>query len=721
MKLKKSNIIITNAILASLAIGTTFSAIAEEQKDEVKEGRIEKIVVTAQKRVENVQEVPISMSAFSEDELIKMSASGDDIRVLAARVPNLNIESTFGRVYPRFYIRGLGNADFTMTATQPVALYYDEVALENPILKGMPAFDLQQIEVLRGPQGTLWGKNTPAGALHLISKKPTDDFDAYGRVTLGSYNTFNVEGAVGGSLIDGELSGRISLMSQSRDGWITNTENNEKIEAYDDQAWRGQLLWTPNNDLEVLANVHGRDLDGSATSFNAGDKKDEISLVDDHNNPQLVKQFGGSLKATYDINDLTITSITALETGEMDSQGNLAGSSEKLQHARSRINELDQFSQELRLASNNAEGFNWQTGLYYFNEEVAYDETSSDTQFFGFFLDAVQKSTSWGIFGQGTFDIAEDLKLTTGIRYTEEEKELSQSSFFFGPDPDDYLNPFADNLAWGGAGDAVQDSIKDSWDEFTGDISLAYKYTDDINFYGRFAKGFRAGTINGFAVFDPLTTVDPETVLSLEGGVKSDLLDGRLRLNLSLFVYDFKDQQLFSKGDSVNAVVLRNAEGGNGKGLEADIEYYITDELRLKASYGFADTEYEGPTYVSNPIEGGETDIDGNPFIFAPKHTGNIGLDYYKEIESGGEIFASTDWSYRSENYFTVYKAEEYKGEGYWEGSARLGWRSDNYEVALWGRNLTDVEEVLSNLTFTGAKVYTGPRTFGIDFIMRFY
>ena len=178
------------------------------------------IIVTAQRRSDNIRNVPISISAISGDTISTLTSGGEDIRALAGRVPNLNVESTFGRVFPRFYIRGLGNSDFTLNSTASVSLYYDDVILENQLLRGMPAFDLERVEVLRGPQGTLYGRNSTAGAVKLISKKPTQEIEGYGRVSYGRFGTTTFEGAVGGGLIPDILAARISIDYQRQGGSV---------------------------------------------------------------------------------------------------------------------------------------------------------------------------------------------------------------------------------------------------------------------------------------------------------------------------------------------------------------------------------------------------------------------------------------------------------------------------------------------------------------------
>ncbi|MEN8814056.1 MAG: TonB-dependent receptor plug domain-containing protein, partial [Glaciecola sp.] len=254
--------------LAVSSILASHSAFAQDETSSDK--GLETITVTAQKRTQTLQEVPISIATLNGERFESLFSGGDDILTLATRVPGLYAESSNGRVAPRFYMRGLGNTDFDLAASQPVSVVMDNVVMENVVLKSFPLFDVEQVEVIRGPQGTLFGRNTTAGIVKFDSVKPSDEFDAYVKFGVASFGTQNIEAAVGGGLTD-ELSARISVLSQTRDDYINNafSGQNNALGGYDEKAYRLQLLYTPSDDLSVLLNVHGRDLDGTASVFRA--------------------------------------------------------------------------------------------------------------------------------------------------------------------------------------------------------------------------------------------------------------------------------------------------------------------------------------------------------------------------------------------------------------------------------------------------------------------
>jgi len=325
IKSRKSRIAwsIQAAILTS-GIALTNSSQAEEQKETEVVG-IEVIEVTARKRTENVKDVPIAISALTPKKLEVLGSSGMDVRALSGKVPSLLIESSFGRTFPRFYMRGLGNTDFDLLASQPVSLVYDDVVLENALTKGMPMFDIERVEVLRGPQGTLFGRNTTAGIIKVQSKKPTQDFDANVSASYGTYDSTDLRFAVGGGLTD-TLSARVSLLRQGREDYIDNQapgfEAKDQLGGYSETAGRVQLLWEPSAEFNALFNYHFRDAEADARIFHANIIKPGTNdLVDDFDrevvfqdaasrNKQTVDMKGASLKLEYDMGSHILTSVS---------------------------------------------------------------------------------------------------------------------------------------------------------------------------------------------------------------------------------------------------------------------------------------------------------------------------------------------------------------------------------------------------------------------------
>ena len=381
---------ITQTSILALAIACSTPAFAQATGDtdtpaaDAQDG-VAEIVVTAQRRSESLQDVPLSVATINDETLAVINAGGADVRGLAGRVPSLNIESSFGRTFPRFYIRGLGNTDFDLNASQPVSLVYDDVVLENPILKGFPAFDVDRIEVLRGPQGTLFGRNTPAGIVKFDTVKPGKGRN-YARVSYGTYGTINAEGAVGGQVSE-TIAVRLSGLWQHRNDWVDNLDEagGNDLEGYDDIALRAQVQFKPNDALTVRLTGQLRDLDGNARVFRAnairpgtnqligvdgGDfERDEVRA--DGINFQKLKTQNVTGVVEYDFGPASLYSITSYWHGKLQSRGDIDGGfgcsfcgpgfsdhSEPgfipfAAQSQDDIPSLDQFTQEVRIASNN--------------------------------------------------------------------------------------------------------------------------------------------------------------------------------------------------------------------------------------------------------------------------------------------------------------------------------------------------------------------------------
>src|SRR5688572_28617086 len=235
----------TPILLLSSALTTV--SFAQDQQ-----GQLEEVLVTSERRTENVRDVPNSVSTVSGEDLDVLASGGQDVRLLAARIPSLNVESSFGRAFPRFYIRGYGNTDFRLNASQPVSLIYDEVVQESPILKGFPIFDVDQIEVLRGPQGTLFGRNTPGGVVKFDSVKPASEYGGYLNASNATFSTANIEGAINVPL-GKDWAARFSALYQHRDDWVGNslTGEDDVYEGYDVRAARLQVLYEPSEDFSA--------------------------------------------------------------------------------------------------------------------------------------------------------------------------------------------------------------------------------------------------------------------------------------------------------------------------------------------------------------------------------------------------------------------------------------------------------------------------------------
>ena len=713
---------------------------------------LEEIVVTAQKREQNIQDVPISITRMSGQWLESKFAGGGDVLELASTVPGLHVESSNGRLSPRFYMRGLGNADFTAAASQPVSIVFDEVPMEKASLKSFPIFDLDDIEVIRGPQGTLFGRNTTAGILKFDSRRPTEETEGYIKASGGNLGTINVEGAVGGTLVENTLMGRVSFITQHRSNWVNNayTGENDAMGGFDIFAGRVQLLWTPSDDFSALLLYQHQDQGGNSASlfraniFDKGSNKlndnyDRNTVYFDggNNNPAKIKSFGVTLKLDWDVGNHTITSITSYQDiydrfarGDIDGgygclftcgafapgpHGPFGPPSTPFNPFASPFvvnvdtggdQEVEQITQEIRIASNLDGPFNYQVGAFYFEDDLlSVSQNASVTTPDNFRVGSVSQieNTTWAFFGQGSYNVSDQLTLTAGVRYTDDEKDAQHERPATGP-----LAPI---------------SLGD--DELSWDVSLAFAVSEDSQVYARVATGFRAPTIQDRLEDDPeVTTADSETIMSYEIGYKA--LFEKVRLNVAGFYYEVDDMQLVAVGGDANTTTLLNANEGVGYGVEFDVDIALTDNMVLSGGFGYNKTELNdkeltlpvGPLATSrDPLdENGRAIIDGNPFQHAPKWTANLQLDYTHPLANGNELYLFTDWKLKGKTSDFLYESVEFTFGTQFEGGLRLGYRDTvrNFEIGLFARNITNEHNPIGGIDFANLLGYVNqPRIWG--------
>lgn len=753
---------VVRPLVAALAALMPAMALAQDNAAQ-QAATLDTISVTAARKSENIQDVPVSISTVSGEKLDALVSGGTDIRFLSGRVPSLNIESSFGRAFPRFYIRGYGNTDFRMNTSQPVSLVYDDIVQENPILKGFPLFDIQQVEVLRGPQGSLFGRNTPAGVVKFDSVRPSQEFEGYGKVGYGSDNLWNVEGAVGGALSE-RWSARASMLYQRRDDWVENTGTgpNDGLEGYDESAARVQFLYE-GEDFQALLGAHARRLNGTARLFRGNIFKpgtndfvegfDENRIAIDGQNHSELESQGANARLVWDLGSYRLHSITGFETLETFSVGDIDGTNEFYtadvpfaSETADGIPHHSQFTQEFRIESQYGGPLNWQAGVFYFNEDydvdsVSYDTTNGSVQ--DGFQRINQANDAWAVFGGINYQASDKLELRAGLRYTVDQKDLVVKDYWntgFSPcvlsakcDLAGLLA--AQQLAYAN-GDAVDPFLSASTKDkkVNWDASATYAVNDDVNVYGRVATGFRGSSIQSAGAFNEKTVASPETVLSFELGMKADLWDNRARVNASVFHYEVKDQQLTAVGGATgNANILLNAEKSTGKGFEVDIQAWLTDNLLVTLGSGYNHTEIKDADLsvapcmsctVTNPVDAnGKVLINGNSLPQAPKWTHNLTARWSTPVGDAGEFYVFTDWAYRSDVNFFLYESKEFTGKSLTEGGLRVGysWNQGDYDLALYGRNITNQIRATGAIDFNNRTGFINePRVVGVEFKTRF-
>jgi len=715
---------LTASALAFAAPGHAQDASGENAEAE---NQLPSIIVTANRREENLQDVAVSADILDQERVGAIFSAAADTTALAGSVPGLNVESSNGRVAPRFYIRGLGNTDFDLAASQPVSVLMDEVVLENVTLKSFPIFDVERIEVLRGPQGTLFGRNTPAGIVKIDTVKPDFDTDISLGLSYGSLDTIALNGAIGGGIVEDTLAFRVSTQLQRRGDWIDNgfTGEDNVLGGYTDFAIRGQLLLTPDDRASILASVQFRDLNGSSTFFRAnvlgpGDNelnenydRDVVFYDAGGGNPAEYQQFGATLNFNYEFDGATLTSITSYYTSEGFSRGDVDGGNLVTgpgfipfpSDTQDSI-DLEQFTQEVRLASNGDGPLSWQIGGFFFDSDF-------DVTTIGFTfpppVTVNHTNQSYAFFGQLSYELTDMLSVTGGLRYTDDEKDF----FVRSGAP---LQPVS-----------VQD------DQLNWDISIFADVSDTTSLYAKVADAFRAPTIQGrdVAFFAAPSVAQSENITSYEAGFKSEFADRRVRINGAVFYYTVEDPQFTAVGGSGNFVQLINANKGEAFGFELDTAFQITPEFQITLGLAYNDTEIQDEALavgicaqctVTDPTVdiAGTTRalVDGNPFPNAPEFSGDFTASYTIPVGENDEFFVFTDWTYLGDTNFLLYESLEFNADSRIEGGLRIGYRGNGgqYELAVFARNITDEDNVLGVVDFNNNTAFVNePRVVGVS------
>lgn len=713
---------------------------------------LEEIIVNAMRRADDLQDVAMSVATMSGSQVSMLLDGGADVHSLASRLPSLYVEGSSGRTAPRFYIRGLGNTDFDLTASQPVSVVVDDVVMENVLLKGFPLFDLEQVELLRGPQGSLFGRNTPAGIVRFETAKPTYDLTGYASASIGNYNSWVLRGAVGGGLSD-HVSARLALQSSSRDDYVDNAfeeapfgSPGPDMGGYSDNAGRLHVAIDATEVFDVLLTLQHRSLRGTTTLFRANVLDPGKSQLNERfnrevvyydggrNNASRVKTSSGALTMTADLGPAVLTSITGYFVTESQGIADVDGGASvgdtpnsgfipERAEAGTEGREFTQFTQESRL-SGRSETLAWHAGLYYFRDSSLVDNLSFDgvggpvpTRVAR--LD--QSTDAWAIFGQMTYWLDNGFSLSAGLRSTYDRKDFAASRPVADTDP----IPIP-----------IERTVKDS--HISWDVSARYEVSDSVSAYARLANGFRSPSVQGRLLFQNVVSfADSETVNAIELGVKSEWLEKRVRLNASAYYYKISDPQFTAVGGDGNLNRLVNAEAGQGIGAELDTHVLMGDFWEIFLGISFNDTEIDDPALFVVPcasactvldpiriVDGVEVaEVNGNPFPQAPRWIINASVKYDYPLDGGHEIFAYVDWFWQGKTNFFLYESAEFRSDGNSEVGLKLGYRSasEALEMAIFVRNITDRAYLQGGIDFNNLTGFVNePGVWGAEVTYRF-
>lgn len=661
------------------------------------QGILEEIVVTAQKREQNQSDVNLSITAFSGDD---MDALGFSTSVdIAAQTPGLSIGTPVGEGNnPSLVLRGVGINDFNDNNESTVSLYVDEVYLGALAGQTFQLFDVDRVEVARGPQGTLYGRNSTGGLISFVSNKP--ELDNKGSISLnaGEYSLTELE--IAQNLKLGETAAvRLALAKKDSDGYVDNRIGPDANES-DSLAYRVQFAAELSSSWDINLNVHGGDADTVAPQYqhqptndglggtttdlfgyvdNDGDvfagEYNRAGVLDIETNGQIITLSGDLAE------NIQLTSITARESVEkIHEEDSDVGPIPALEPTFSVDHE--QFSQELRV--NIASGLNNYTfGAFYYDADIE-GEQDLDIRGIGDILlltEYTQDVTSYAVFGQAEIALNETFGFTIGLRYTDEEKDF------------DYTHD-ADATTLGAPGIETVLAVTDTLDndEVSGNIGFEWNVSDAARVYSNVGRGFKSG---GFNVgFGDGSQYDPETLTSYEIGIKTEF--ARTRLSAAAFYYDYKDLQALTFDSATAASSISNASDATIYGLDIELVSNVTDNFLVSAGLSLLDTEIDS---ISTPVGV----LADRELVLAPEVSANILLRYYQDLQSGGSIAYQIDGSYKSEHFFDVVNQPVSRQGSYSVWNARVGWTSENerLEVALWAKNLAEKEYLVYTFDFT--------------------
>lgn len=730
---------IRRVVLTTLGIAASGAVATYAQDDSTSAPRLEEIVVTAQRRSESLQEVPLAVSALDAQTL--REGGYVDVEDLSAQVPNLQVSALWGTSSPKIFMRGVGNNNFNQTAESKVATYLDQVYLGAPSGQLFQMFDLERVEVLRGPQGTLYGKNATGGAITVASRLPDATTGGYARLGLGNYDAVEAEGALNIPLSD-TLQTRTAATYRKRDGYLTDLGTNDRVNDADQWAARSIWRFEPAEGREFILNVHGgasrsthnnsshRGLfDPAALALGqivrlptsqiiAGGGIDILGYRDPNPDPYVntygtatfadIDLFGTSLLANIGLGDYTLTSVSGYERSRRHvlQEGN--GAPSTIFTIDWGPSDFEQLSQEVRITSPDDARLRWVAGLFVFDESGTVNNFYRLTAVnFALGFDAFdqfyeQNTRDYAAFGQGTLELTDTLSLTVGARYTYEERDIDHVTYI-GDENRNHILAFVDV------------DLDESWTEWSGRVALDYKPSERLMFFASVNRGFTTGGFNTGAFNDPVGAAeifDPEILTSYELGMKSTLLQERLRFNATTFLYDYKDLQVFTFTPS-GQQFIENASDARASGLELELQALLTDHLEVSASAGLLRTEYE------NFVRGTEN-LSGNRMIGAPEEQFGLRVKYELPV-SFGTLGVRGDFTYTGHRYYDERELEEISSEGSshnLDGSLTWTDLQQRLSISLWAKNLTDettIIDVVDVGLFGYQNVwYNMPRTYGV-------
>ncbi|MBI9080525.1 MAG: TonB-dependent receptor [Pseudodesulfovibrio sp.] len=670
------------------------------------------VKVTAEKRKEDLQDIPTSISVFSETQISDSGISS--LQDFSLQVPNLFISNWGFRGNSFVFVRGIG----AVNNDPAVGFYVDDVNYMDSRVFNSNLFDIERIEVLRGPQGTLYGRNSLGGVINIISKKPDNEYHAGVNQTFGNYGLLNTDLYMRAPIVDDKLFFGFSGNVEKKDGYNHNDFLDEDGDSQDDRSGRMHLRWVPNEKLSISANVDGEQINDGAFPIAdlAQTKSNPHHYSHNFKGEHERNSVGTSVRVGYDASALQITSISGLRHYDDTVKNDQDFTAVELMNAKEQIRD-NQLSQEFRFTSPKDNGdWEWLGGLYGFkNKKDHLLQMNYAAGVLGVGMPAVTEDANsdlntygYAAFGQATYTMFDKLDVTAGLRY-----DYEKSSIKYNKATDPSIPPM--NL---------QFNSNTTGDAFLPKVQLAYNWNQQLMTYASISRGYRSGGFNtGFSSISDVS-FKPEFSWNYEIGTKTSWLDNRLIFNAAAFYIKLQDQQVTQLIPSFNTII-KNAGESRSMGFELESTALITKGLTAEAGFGYTDVEY---LKYNDPVAG--VNYKGKKTPLAPKYTYNLALQYRRPMVEKFDMF----WNEGPLYFFT---RAELQGIGpfYWNDAntlkqnayemvnLRLGLESDHLDLTVWSKNLFNTNYQAVAFEFPGStpKGQAGdPRTFGLTLSARF-
>lgn len=701
MLLKRLSLTASAVSLAASLVQPAFAQDAAPSADAGADGLAE-IVVTAEKRPSNAQSTPIAMTIASGEELAKNGVT--DINALSNIAPTVNIAQNNANTL--ITIRGVSSRDYSETGDPAVAVAVDNFYLQRAFALNAAMFDVDRIEVLRGPQGTLCGRNATAGAVNISSVKPTDDWKLDAAAEIGNYGTLNFD--VGATIpVSDTLSFRVAGTRKTHEGY----RNNPGLKDGDDgnvTGGRVHALWKPTSRLSVLLTGEMTRVDGVGSvikgipysdvqadgSLDIGSEK-TFAL----NNQGYTRIRTKAVRAavSYDMDFATLSFFGGYQKSTLardnDQDGGLL-----YNYGFQQNEDVKDQNYELRLSSNNKTGFTWQLGGYFFKEtdalntffQVHGDAGTAPFNFYTFDYDVGSKSKA--VFAQVGYDLTDQLKVEAGVRYTKDNKYQIGYNDIAGAYSD------LDNHYSG--------------DQITWHAGLNYQATPDNLIYAKVDKGYKAGGYTTNSSFGP------ETIVAYEIGTKNRFLNNALQVNLNGFYYDYSDLQTQQEDPATALVYTLNAGKARVWGAELETVWLVTPDTRIDANVAWLDAKYSDFCTVTAATCPAASDLSGNRLTQAPEWTLSGGIQHDFHL-LGGTLTPRVQTRFQTKTYFTFFNTDAEQQGAYWKTDAQITYAPDDgpFSITAYVRNIEDNSVLTANTNagYAGAYLvqFAAPRTYG--------